>query len=390
MDPLRWLDDALADLDRRSLRRRLTVRQGVQRGDEIVVDRQRLVNFGSNDYLGLAATEELRQAAASALLSRGWGSGASPLVTGRGELHEQLERKLAAWENAEAALLFSSGSAANAGTIAALVAKEDAVFSDECNHASIIDGCRLSGAEIHVYRHRDTAHLESLLASATGFRRQLIVTDTLFSMVGDLAPIDILADLAQRHEAMLMVDEAHATGVFGRQGRGVCELVGIEEGVHVRVGTLSKALGSSGGFVAGSQKLIDWLANRARTYVFSTAMPEANAAAAMAALAIVRSQPQRRSELLARAAGLRDQLRAAGLDVGESQSQIIPVILGEPERTMHVAAALRQRGFLVPGIRPPSVPVGQSLLRISVTWPHSAEQIDALAQAIVEQVRRLP
>jgi 8-amino-7-oxononanoate synthase len=390
MDSLQWLDDDLADLDRRSLRRRLTVRQGAQRGDEIALDGRQLVNFGSNDYLALAASEELRQAAASAILSRGWGSGASPLVTGRGELHARLERELAQWEHVEAALLFPSGYAANVGTIVALVATGDAVFSDERNHASIIDGCRLSGAQVHIYRHRDMTHLESLLRLATGFRRKLIVSDTLFSMDGDLAPVDVLAEMASRHEAMLMVDEAHATGVFGAQGRGMCEHLDAEEGVHARVGTLSKALGSSGGFVAGSQKLIDWLSNRARTYVFSTAMPEASAAATLAALEIVRTQPQRRSRLLELAAGLRKQLQASGLNVGQSQSQIIPVILGDPERTMRVANALRQRGFLVPGIRPPSVPVGQSLLRISVTWQHTDEQVAGLAQAIVEEVRRLP
>ena len=390
MDALNWLDDVLADLDRRLLRRHLAVREGAQRGDEIVLGGQRLVNFGSNDYLGLAACEELREAAVGAVTSHGCGSGASPLVSGRGELHAQLERELAQWENAEAALLFSSGYAANVGTIAALVAKDDAVFSDELNHASIIDGCRLSDAQVHVYRHRDTTHLKSLLGSTARVRRKLIVSDTLFSMGGDLAPLEALNALAREHEAMLMVDEAHATGVFGRQGRGVCEHLGAEDGVHVRVGTLSKALGSSGGFVVGSQKLIDWLSNRARTYVYSTAMPEASAAAALAALAIVRTQPQRRREVLKLAADLREQLRASGLEVGPSDSQIVPVILGDPERTMRAAAELRRRGFLVPGIRPPSVPAGQALLRISVTWLHTSEQIDALARALVETIRGLP
>jgi 8-amino-7-oxononanoate synthase len=211
----------------------------------------------------------------------------------------------------------------------------------------------------------------------------LIVTDTVFSMDGDLAPLDKIAELAQQHNAMLMVDEAHATGVFGAQGRGLCEQLGVQAGVHIKVGTLSKALGASGGFVAGSQNLIDWLANRARPYVFSTATPEANAAAALAALHIVRSQPQRRQELLSRAAALRDRLRSAGLNVGRSASQIIPVILGSPEATMKASALLRQRGFFVPSIRPPTVPEGQSLLRISLTWRHTPQQIVELRDAVM-------
>jgi 8-amino-7-oxononanoate synthase len=383
MNPLSWLDDALADLNRRSLRRVLTVRQGSQRGDEITIGQERLVNFGSNDYLGLAASEELTAAAAQVLSKHGWGSGASPLVTGRGELHAALERELADWEQTEATLLFPSGFAANLGIIPSLVGKPDAVYSDERNHASIIDGCRLSGAAIHIYRHCDAEHLQSLLTAEPTARRKLIVTDTVFSMDGDLAPLERLVGLAREHDAMLMVDEAHATGVFGAQGRGLCEQLGVQAGVHIKVGTLSKALGASGGFVAGSQNLIDWLANRARPYVFSTATPEANAAAALAALHIVRSQPQRRQELLSRAAALRDRLRSAGLNVGRSASQIIPVILGSPEATMKASALLRQRGFFVPSIRPPTVPEGQSLLRISLTWRHTPQQIVELRDAVM-------
>ena len=240
---------------------------------------------------------------------------------------------------------------------------------------------------MHVYRHGDAAHLGSLLAGAAPARRKLIVTDGLFSMAGDLAPLGELVELSQRHHAMLMVDEAHATGVFGLRGRGVCERLGIEEAVHVRVGTLSKALGGSGGFVAASQQLIDWLANRARPYFFSTATPEVNAAAALAALEIVRNHPQRRVELLGASAALRMRLSGEGLDVGNSESQIIPVILGSPERALAAAAELRRRGYFVPAIRPPSVPPGQSLLRISVTWRHSHRQLEDLAQAIIEVIQ---
>ena len=380
-DPLSWLDDALADLDRRDLRRTLMTRESPQRGDCLELGGRSLANFGSNDYLGLASDERLCLAVSDAINDRGWGSGASPLVTGRGLLHAKLENELARFEGTEAALLFSTGFAANVGAIASLVEPEDIIFSDAKNHASIIDGCRLSGAQIQIYKHCDVDDLRQSLA-VSHHRRKLIVTDTLFSMDGDLAPLPRIAELAREHGAMLLVDEAHATGVFGKEGRGVCEQLAVEDGVHIRVGTLSKGLGSSGGFVAGTQTLIDWLANRARPYVFSTAMPEGIAAAGLAALRVVKDEPLRRQELLQRAAYLREQLIANGHNIGSSQSQIIPVILGSPARTMQAAAQLRQAGYFVPGIRPPSVPEGESLLRISLSWLHQPAQLDSLAHTL--------
>jgi 8-amino-7-oxononanoate synthase len=386
-DPLdSWLDDSLADLDRRSLRRTLSERHGPQRGDGIEIDGQSLVNFGSNDYLGLAADPRIAAAAKAAIDECGWGAGASPLVTGRSELHAELERKLAEFEGTEAALLFPTGYAANVGTIGALVGKGDVIFSDTLNHASIIDGCRLSGAQVWTYPHRDFDRLSALVSHFANYRRRLIVTDSLFSMTGDLAPLPQIADLANLHRVMLLVDEAHATGVFGLSGRGVCEHFGIERDVHVRVGTLSKALGGFGGFVAGSKKLIDWLANKARPYMFSTAAPSAFAAAGLAALQVIREQPERRTLLLAHAQRLRAKLREAGIEVGASETQIVPVVLGDPDRTLGVAAELRRRGFFVPAIRPPSVPEGQSLLRISVTCLHTQEQICELVAALASSV----
>ena len=396
-DPLDWLDDAFADLDRRGLRRTLTSRSGPQRGDRITIDGQTLVNFGSNDYLGLAADPRIAAAVKDAIDTYGWGSGASPLVTGRSDLHAKLEQKLAEFEGTEAALLFPSGYAANVGTITALVGKGDAIYSDELNHASIIDGCRLSGAAVHVYRHCDLGHLRTLLSSggrpvASGgreppeIRRQLIVTDALFSMHGDIAPLVELADIAREHRAMLLIDEAHATGVVGQDGRGACEHLGVEADVTARIGTLSKALGSHGGFVAGSRRLIDWLANRARPYVFSTAAPPAVAAAGLAALEIVRTDPRRRKRLQELALALRGKLPGKELIQATSLSQIVPVLLGDADRTMAAAVELRRRGFFVPGIRPPSVPEGQSLLRISLTCLHTEDQIDQLVAALVEVV----
>jgi 8-amino-7-oxononanoate synthase len=390
LDPLDWLDDALHDLSAGCLLRHRAIRQGSQRPDQIVWDGRTLVNFGSNDYLGLAA-EGLSDAVRETLDRSGWGSGASPLVTGRGEIHARLEDELAEFEGTQAALLFPSGFAANLATIAAMVGRDDVIFSDALNHASIIDGCRLSGAAIVVYPHRDMAALHERLREAGGLRRRLIVTDTLFSMDGDLAPLADLADLAERHQAMLMVDEAHATGVFGRLGRGVCEHLGVESGVHIRVGTLSKALGSIGGFVAGTQPLIDWLVNRARAYVFSTATPEAAAAAASQALRIVQQQPERRQRLLETAADLRGRLQQQGWSIGRSISQIVPVVLGDPARTVEQADQLRRQGLFVPAIRPPTVPPGQSLLRISLchghTQPHLQSLLEALASCRTTAIR---
>lgn len=384
---LAWIEEALDDLARAGLRRSLAVRASEQAAS-VTLDGQGLINFGSNDYLGLSADPRLAAAATKASASEGWGSGASPLVSGRASSHAELERRLAAYEGTEAALVFPSGFAANTGVIAALVDAPDAIFGDAKNHASLIDGCRLARAERFVYRHCDCDSLESLLRRAQGkHRRRLIVTDTLFSMDGDLAPLARIAELAEHYDAMLMVDEAHATGVFGAQGRGVLEHLGetspdLEARVDVRVGTLSKALGSGGGFVCGSQSLIDWLANRARTYVFSTAQPAATSAAAIAALEIVRQEPARGRELLNEASALRGRLCADGWDCGRSASQIVPLYVGDPERTMQLASELRRAGFFVPGIRPPSVPKGESLLRISLCRHHTPDMVDGLLRVL--------
>jgi 8-amino-7-oxononanoate synthase len=411
-DPLAWIDGELARLDDAGLRRNLAVRDGPQSA-RIVIDGKQLVNFGCNDYLGLAADERVIAAAVDATKREGWGSGASPLVSGRSEAHAALERRLAEFEGAEAALVFPSGFAANAGIIPALVEDEDAIFCDAKNHASLIDGCRLSKAARFVYPHGDCAALEKLLHSAERFRRRLIVSDTLFSMDGDLVPLAELAELAHKYDAMLMVDEAHATGVFGANGRGVVEMLdaeqrgarseerragirsgataglsssvrsaGLYERVHIRVGTLSKALGSGGGFVCGRQPLIDWLANRARSYVFSTAQPAATSAAAIAALDIVRAEPHRRGRLLASATELRFRLQNQGWDTGRSESQIIPIAVGDATLTMELAGRLKELGFFVPGIRPPSVSEGESLLRISLCFHHTPEMIDGLVGAL--------
>lgn len=380
---LRWIEPELAQLDADGLRRRLTVREGCQ-STQIHLDGRQLVNFGSNDYLSLAADPRLIRAATDAISREGFGSGASPLITGHGRAHQVLEERLARFEGTEAALVFSSGFAANSGTIAALVSSGHAVFTDRKNHASLLDGCRLSRADVKVYPHGDLGRLEDLLRRFSGRKRRLVVTDSLFSMDGDLASLAELADLAERCDAMLMIDEAHATGVFGENGRGVAEEQQVEDRVDVRVGTLSKALGSVGGYVVGSRSLIDWLTNRARPYIFSTAGPAAAAAAAVAALDAVRDEPHRRQELLARATEFREALSRQGFDIGKSASQIIPIRVGNSGRAVELSAKLARAGLFVPAIRPPTVPEGEACLRISLTFGHTEEMIETLLDRLAE------
>jgi len=385
-DRLSWLDDELRKLAADDLDRHLRTHDGPQRAELSLAGDSAgawtYANFGSNDYLALAADPRLAAAAQQAAEREGWGSGASPLVVGHAAAHAELERKLAEFERTEAALLFTTGYAANVGTITALVGAGDVVFSDALNHASIVDGCRLSKAEVRIYPHGDALALSALMTDSSRFRRRLIVSDGLFSMDGDFAPLVALAELADKHDAMLAVDEAHATGVFGDRGRGSAEMCGIEERVDIRIGTLSKALGSIGGFVAGSRSLIDWLVNRARPYIFSTALPPPAAAASQAALEIVVNEPERRTELAARAAALRQSLTADGWDIGPSASQIIPLVVGSAERTLRLAEELRAAGFLVPPIRPPSVPAGASRLRLSLSYGHTPAMIDDLVAAL--------
>jgi len=379
-----WVDDELRNLEAQDLRRQRRIRQSPQAAT-IRIDDRNVLNFAANDYLGLAT--ELARLDSSQ--DEGWGSGASPMICGRSNQHQQLEIELAKFEQTESALLFSSGYAANVGTITALVRKPDVVFSDELNHASIIDGCRLSGAEIIIYPHADPVALWRLLdeSRSKDFRRRLIVTDTLFSMEGDAAPLPELAELAAEHDAMLLVDEAHATGVFGATGRGLVEHFQLEEFIPVRIGTLSKALGSLGGFAVGSQAVIEWIAHAARSYFFSTAPPDAIGKVTREALRIVQHEPHRRHVLLQRASQLRSRLVEIGCDCGASTSQIVPIILGDAKRAVKVSSRLLEQGIFVPAIRPPSVPAGRSLLRISLSYRHTVEDIERLVTAIAAALR---
>jgi 8-amino-7-oxononanoate synthase len=377
------LSGRLAELDAAGLRRTL---RSVERrtGAEVGVDGDTAVDFSSNDYLGLAADPRIAQAAARALAEAGIGAGAARLISGNHPLHERLEREIAAFKQAPAALLFPSGYAANAGAIPALVGRGDAVYSDALNHASLIDGCRLSRAAARVFPHGDLDALGRMLREDEGrFARRMIVVDGMFSMDGDLFPLDGLVELARTHGAWTYVDDAHGTGVLGPNGRGAAEHFGVEDAIDVRMGTLGKALGTAGAFIAGSKRLREWLLNRARPFVFTTGTPPALAAATLEALRIVRDEPWRRERLRENARRLRDGLAALGHPApGLADGHVVPVRTGGAEATMRIGAALRERGFLVGAVRPPTVPPGGSRLRITLTAAHTAEQIGRLLDAL--------
>lgn len=388
---LQWIASELAAWDAAGLRRaRRTVRPLPD--GTIELNGRRLLNLAANDYLCLAGDSRLAEAARSATEEFGFGSRASALVSGRTTWHERLEESLAKFEHADAALLFPTGFGANVGTIAALVDREDSVFCDRLNHASLIDGCRLSGARFHLYPHLDVLALEAELAKARDRRRRLIATDSVFSMDGDVAPLGELVQLAEQFDAMLLVDEAHATGVLGATGRGLVEACGVSTDRIVRVGTLSKALGGQGGFVVGARDLVDWLWNKARPQVFSTACPPSVAAAGCAAIDIVLSEPERRVRLAELSRRLRMQLVEAGLQISSTrlETPIIPVLLGDERRTLAAAQRLEEAGFLVAAIRPPTVPAGSSRLRISLHCGVTDEQVERLVgevAAAVEEAR---
>ncbi|MCX6356477.1 MAG: 8-amino-7-oxononanoate synthase [Candidatus Aureabacteria bacterium] len=355
--------------------------EGAQ-GPRVEIGGTRYLCFCSNNYLSLANHPEVAEAARRAIDRYGWGSGASRLVSGTMRLHRRIEEELASFKKAEAAILFATGYMANLGVISALAGMGDAVIIDTLDHASIIDGCRLSGARLRVYPHRNMEALERILRSESGARRRLVITDTIFSMDGDLAPLGDIVSLARRHGAWVMADEAHATGVLGAQGRGAAELLGVEEGIDISLGTLSKALGGEGGFVTGSAALVDSLRNRARSFIYTTAPPPAVCAAGLAALEIVRREPGRRAALLRTADALREGLDGMGLDTMGSSHHIIPLLVGEAEQAVRVSRALRERGILAPAIRPPTVPRGTSRLRLTVMADHTGDDIRALLEAV--------
>jgi glycine C-acetyltransferase/8-amino-7-oxononanoate synthase len=379
--------DRLEELRDRGLYRRLRLIGGPQ-GPRVTLDGKQVLLLCSNDYLGLANHPKVRGAAAEAAMRWGAGAGASRLISGNMQPHSRLEKRLAAFKGYESALLFGSGYLANTGTIAALAGRGEVVFSDELNHASIIDGCRLSRAETFIYRHGDIEHLSWGLRKA-GERAALIVTDGVFSMDGDVAPLAQLAELAQRHGCRLMVDEAHATGAIGPGGRGSVAAAGLSGEIDVVMGTLGKALGSYGAYVCANRETTDYLLNTARSFVFSTALPPSVAAAGLAALELLESQPERVARLTANAKTLRHALLDEGLEVGGSETQIVPVPVGDAGTAMDLCERILERGVFAQGIRPPTVPEGSSRLRFTVMSTHRREELERAAKLVGGAAREL-
>ncbi len=378
-----FIEQRLEDIRSRNLYRQLKVVDGEQDAT-VRLNGREVLNLSSNNYLGLANHPALKEAAREALDRWGCGSGASRLISGNMTAHEELEQRIARFKGTEAALVFNSGYQANVGIIATLMERDDVVLSDALNHASIIDGCRLSRAAVAVYRHCDMDHLESLLKDAPDGARKLIVTESVFSMDGDVAPLREMVELAERHGAMVMVDEAHATGVRGPNGAGVVAELGLGDRVLVQMGTLGKALGAFGAYVAGSARLKELLINRARSFIFTTSLPPVVMAMAGAAIGLVEKEPERQCALQRNTGQLRDGLQRIGYTVAGS-IQIIPVLVGEEEPCMQLAARLLDSGLYVQGIRPPTVPPGTSRLRVTTMATHTSEQmehaLDAFTQA---------
>jgi glycine C-acetyltransferase len=386
---LDYLREQLQELERAGTALHPRVLQAEQRA-RTRFDGREVINLASNNYLGLAAHPRMKEAAAKAAAEYGAGSGAVRTIAGTMSLHTELERRFAAFKGAEAAIMFQSGFASNSGTVAAILTKEDVIVSDQLNHASIIDGARLSRAEIKVFPHKDAAAADQLLAEtkAAG-RRQLLITDGVFSMDGDIAPLPELVEVAEKHGAIMMIDDAHASGVLGRDGRGTVDHFGVHGRVDIQVGTLSKAIGVLGGFIAGPQHLIDWLVNRGRPFLFSTSAPPAVAAACIEALNILEESPELVDRLWERTRFFKKGLQDLGFDTGQSETPITPVIAGEETKAVELSALLWEEGVFTPAIVYPTVAKGRSRVRTIVTAEHTEQDLKEALDAFEQVGRKL-
>ena len=375
-----WMDTEGAALQQTDLRRHLRTVMSAPTGT-INLDGRDVVLLGSNNYLGLSTHPQVIAAAVEATQVFGTGASGSRLISGNSECYTTLETNLAKTKNTEAALVFSSGYAANTSIIPVLAGEGDLILSDTLNHASIIDGCRLSRATTQVYQHCDVEHLKTLLSGSAAFRRRLIVTDGVFSMDGDIAPLPDIHEVATRYDAMLLVDDAHGFGVLGRDGRGTVSHFGLDGEGIIQMGTLSKAIGALGGYIAGRRALIELLINKARGFIFTTGLPPATLAAANAALDVMRSSPNLRQRLFSHAKCLKTALTHSGYTLLPSETQILPVVLGSPQRATRIADALLAEGVFAPAIRPPAVPPDTSRLRLTVMATHTESEIQQAIDA---------
>src|SRR6201995_3996785 len=391
---LSYLADQMKELEQKGTHFKLRVLMDEQ-APECTVDGKHVINLASNNYLGLTTDPKLREAAIAAIKKYGVGSGAVRTVSGTMSIHMELEEKIARFKNTEACVVFQSGFTANAGTVSTILAKEDFIISDELNHASIIDGARLSRAKIKVFRHKDVAHAEEMLKEvANEPGRKLLITDGVFSMDGDIGPVDKLCDLADRYGAIMMVDDAHASGVLGRNGRGSIDHFGCHGRVDIQVGTLSKAIGALGGYVCGSKDLIDYLYHRARPFLFSTSHPPSVAATCIAAFDLLENEPGRIDRLWSNPRYFQGELKRAGFNIGgintpATETPITPIIVGEGRAAMDFSRALFEEGVMGTGIAFPTVPEGKARIRLIVTSEHTKAQLDQALETLVRVAKRM-
>lgn len=388
-NPLSYLHDQLEEWKQAGTYQRLRILES-ESAAESRFDGKEVINLASNNYLGLTTHPKLREAALAAVRKFGVGSGAVRTISGTMSLHMQLEERIAAFKNVEACVVFQSGFAANAGTVSAILGPEDHIVSDELNHASIIDGCRLSRAKIHVFPHKDTAAADKILADLENVPgRKLLISDGVFSMDGDIGPLPGLVQAAERHGAIMMVDDAHSSGVLGKNGRGTIDHFGLHGRVHVQVGTLSKAIGVLGGYVCGSRDLIEFLYHRARPFLFSTSHPPAVAAACIAAFDVLEEEPERIDRLWENTRYFKKGLTAAGFDTGVSETPITPVIVGDAAKAHQLSRELFEGGVLATGIGFPTVPKGKARVRTIVAATHTKEELDRALEVFTKVGKKL-
>ena len=387
-DPLSFLGAELDTLKQEGLYRRLRVLEGEQKA-KTTFDHKQVVNLSSNNYLGLTTHPRLREGALDAIRVLGVGSGSVRTIAGTMDIHMELERRLAAFKKTEAVVVFQSGFAANAGTVAAVLSKDDVVISDELNHASIIDGCRLSRAAIRVFPHKDTGAARNILTELPAGQRKLLITDGVFSMEGDLGPLPELCTLAEEFGCIMMVDDAHASGVFGKNGRGTVDHFQMHGRVDIQVGTLSKAIGVQGGYIAGRQHLKDYLIQRCRPLLFSTSQPPAVAAACIAAIDVLEQEPERIERLWERTRFFKSGLQALGFDTGVSETPITPVMVGEEATAQRLAARLFEEGVFATSVVYPTVAMGKARVRTIVTSEHTRADLETCIAAFEKVGREL-
>ncbi len=378
---MEYISDDLIKIKESGLYRELKV-VGNAQDTHVEIEGKTFLSFCSNNYLGLANHPFVVKAVKDAVEKYGWGAGASRLVSGNMTLHETLEKEISMFKRKEAAIVFPTGYMANLGAISTLVSSGDVVICDKLNHASIIDGCRLSGADFRVYAHCNMEKLENILKKSSKYKRRLIVTDSVFSMDGDLAPLPDIVRIAAKHNAMVMVDEAHGTGVFGKNGMGVVEHFNLNNDVDIVMGTLSKAIGSLGGYVTGNIDLISYLRNKARSFMYTTALPPAVCAASIAGIKLIQEDSSIQDSLWQNVHFVKDKLRSLSINTISSESQIIPILIGDAQKAVAISKLLYERGILIPAIRPPTVPANSSRLRMTVMSSHTQRDLEKLFQVL--------